>query len=99
MLGRLALMSQYLTQVLLRIIKELLNELKTISKDGVQGFDDDSNGYVDDADGWDFIDNDNNHMTLKGMGHKLLESFQVTRWSGYSGISPNAHKTIKSFKS
>ena len=33
--------------------------INTAEQNGVEGFDDDGNGYIDDIRGWDFINNDN----------------------------------------
>lgn len=74
--------------------QELLNRhLKTVSeRDGIAGFDDDSNGYVDDADGWDFIDNDNNPYDFKGHGTQVAGIISSNQDGfGIQGISPDAH--------
>jgi hypothetical protein len=74
--------------------QELLNRhLKTVSEmDGISGFDDDNNGYVDDADGWDFIDNDNNPYDFKGHGTQVAGIISSNQDGfGIQGISPDAH--------
>ena len=51
--------------------QELLNRhLKTIPERWDSGRDD-SNGSVDDADGWDFIDDDNDPPDFKGHGTQV----------------------------
>ena len=62
------------------------------------GRDDDGNGYVDDINGWDFVNNDNNPVDDQGHGtHCAGTIAAVTNNStGVAGIAPNA--TIMALK-
>ena len=40
---------------------------------GVEGYDDDGNGYIDDIRGWDFINLDNAPLMITCMEHMLQE--------------------------
>lgn len=74
--------------------KELLKRhLKTVLEiDGISGVDDDGNGYVDDAEGWDFIDGDNDPYDFKGHGTQVAGIISSNQDGvGVQGISPDAY--------
>ena len=53
--------------------------------------DDDGNGYVDDVQGWDFVDNDNDPMDEEGHGTHISGTIAAKRDGiGTTGIAPNA---------
>jgi len=53
--------------------------------------DDDGNGYVDDVQGWDFVDDDNDPMDQKGHGTHIAGTIAAKRDGiGTTGIAPNA---------
>lgn len=62
----------------------------------INGVDDDSNGYVDDIYGWDFIDNDN--LPHDGNGHGTLVASliaaQADNGKGLAGVSQNARVMV-----
>ena len=56
--------------------------------DPVNGVDDDHNGHVDDARGWDFVDGDN--LPADGEGHGTFVSGILVGQGAVSGVAPGA---------
>lgn len=55
------------------------------------GLDDDSNGFVDDVRGWDFVDRDNDPMDLNSHGTHVAGIIAAQRDGiGITGVAPNA---------
>ena len=55
---------------------------------GIAGFDDDNNGYIDDINGWDFIDNDNDPYDFKGHGTQVAGIIAAVKdGKGIQGIT------------
>ncbi|CBZ54594.1 putative subtilase family serine protease [Neospora caninum Liverpool] len=59
---------------------------------GVPGFDDDQNGYIDDVYGWNFLHGNNNPMDDNGHGSHVagIIGAQRNNYQGVSGISSHA---------
>ncbi|OGX42374.1 MAG: hypothetical protein A3G91_00300 [Omnitrophica WOR_2 bacterium RIFCSPLOWO2_12_FULL_50_9] len=56
------------------------------------GIDDDHNGYTDDVQGWNFLDNNNDLTDLQGHG-SFISGIIASRWNngiGIAGINPGA---------
>jgi hypothetical protein len=55
------------------------------------GIDDDSNGYIDDANGWDFVDGDNDAMDLNGHGTHVAGTIAAEKNDfGVTGVAYDA---------
>lgn len=55
------------------------------------GIDDDGNGYVDDVRGWDFVEDDNNPMDLRGHGTHVAGTIAAeNNGFGVTGVAYNA---------
>ncbi|MBD2126175.1 DVUA0089 family protein [Microcoleus sp. ZQ-A2] len=55
------------------------------------GIDDDSNGYIDDTQGWDFVDGDNDAMDLKGHGTHVAGTIAAEKNDfGVTGVAYDA---------
>jgi subtilisin family serine protease len=58
---------------------------------GVDGIDDDNNGYVDDVGGWDFVDDDSLPLDENGHGTLVASLIGAETFNddGIAGVSPN----------
>ncbi|MBN1294128.1 MAG: S8 family serine peptidase [Candidatus Latescibacteria bacterium] len=56
------------------------------------GIDDDGNGYVDDVNGWDFVNDDNDPSDEDGHGTRIagIIGANVNNEIGFAGVNPNA---------
>ena len=69
------------------------------------GIDDDNNGFIDDVNGWDFINNDNDPTDDHGHGTAIAGTIgaNYNNEIGFAGVNPNAKimviKVLDSLKS
>ncbi len=59
---------------------------------GLTGVDDDQNGFIDDKNGWDFVNNDNNPMDDNSHGTHVagIAAAETNNQKGIAGVSPGA---------
>lgn len=72
---------------------ELLGRLwKNSAEIPANNLDDDENGYVDDVNGWDFINNDNDPNDDGGHGTRMagIIGANANNATGFAGVNPNA---------
>ena len=73
---------------------DLINKIKinTVEYNGVEGVDDDGNGYVDDIYGWDFINNDGEPDDDNSHGTHVagISAAETDNATGIAGIAWNA---------
>lgn len=63
----------------------------SLESNGIIGFDDDGNGYIDDIRGWDFVDNDNDPMDLNNHGTHVSGTIAAENNDlGVIGVAYNA---------
>ncbi|MDR9442692.1 MAG: S8 family serine peptidase [Schleiferiaceae bacterium] len=67
------------------------NYINQVEKNGAPGVDDDGNGFVDDVNGWDFVNQDNDPSDDNGHGTHVA-GIAVARHDsiGMAGVSPGA---------
>jgi subtilisin family serine protease len=66
---------------------------------GIDGYDDDGNGYTDDVYGWDFYSNDKNPMDEGDHGTHVagIIAAEMDNTTGIAGVAPNARIMVLRF--
>ncbi|GEM_PF-2216602 len=66
--------------------------VNALERDGIAGVDDDGDGFVDDMRGWDFVENDNDPLDLRGHGTFVAGIAAATgnNSKGIIGVAPGA---------